>query len=371
MSTRSAILAAHRWVGVALALFLALQGLSGAALAFRDVGNLLLHGPALRVVPAGEPLPVSALLDAVRAAHPGARVARVEYPAGPGRAFLFRLADGRGARYASVDPYSGAVLRSAPLYAWPVELLAQWHDNMLLGGPGANAVGLLGLGLLAMAATGPVLWWPGARRLGSAFTVRLGSGSYRAVLDLHRVPGAVLAAVLLLGALTGIAMAWRGPVLAALGTVLPTAPSPAPTVPPGDGPVMGLDAVVALVRQDAGGLPVRNLRLLGPGGTLVHVYLEDGGAGPPGAARQAWADARTGAILARAGGPGTPAGDALLEWMLPVHSGVVAGTAGRLLVAVAGLGLAMLSITGLWVWTRKRGFRRQQLAKRKAPAKAA
>jgi uncharacterized iron-regulated membrane protein len=49
-----------------------------------------------------------------------------------------------------------------------------------------------------------------------------------------------------------------------------------------------------------------------------------------------------------------PAGDRLLSWLFPLHSGEALGLAGR--VAWTGFGLApMLPFaTGLWLWLRRR-----------------
>jgi len=367
MPARSTILTLHRWTGVAFALFLLLQGLSGAAMVFRDEAGRLLHGSALRVAAEGAVLPAADLLEAVRAAHPGMTVVRIDYPPGPGHAYLFRLRDGGSLRLASVDPHSGAVLRSAPLAAWPVELATQWHDNMLLGGNGPLLVGVTGCGLLAMALSGPLLWWPGRRCLRQGFTVNLRTGSYRAVLDLHRVAGAVLAAVLGLSALTGIGIAWREPLLPLLGAE----PFPAPAAVPGDGPLLPLDAAVAVAREATGGLKIRNLRLPGGRGDVVHLYMEDTAAPQPRAARQLWVDGRTGAVLADYSAAMVPAGNRFLDWMLGIHSGAVGGLPGRLLVLAAGLGLAGLAGTGFWIWRRKRGFRRKLTTRKPAPAKAA
>lgn len=65
-------------------------------------------------------------------------------------------------------------------------------------------------------------------------------------------------------------------------------------------------------------------------------------------------DAQTGAYLGdRVPGTGT-AGDLFLQAQLPLHTGRIAGTAGRVTMSVLGLGVAMLSVTGVMIWARKR-----------------
>jgi len=371
MSVRAGFLTVHRWLGVGLAVLLLLQGLTGAVLVFRKEANLLLHPGALLVRPEGAARPVSDLLALVGDAHPGATVARIEYPASPDQAFLFRLQQDGTLRLAAVDPYRATVLRSAGLAGWPVELLYQWHDNFLAGAPGLTLVGFLGLGLLLMTVSGPVLWWPGRRRLGQGFRPVLGAGSYRAVLDLHRIGGVLLALLLAGSAVTGIGMAWRGSLLAALSPLMPTAAAPAPAVAERpDRALLPLDAVVAAVRGEAGGLPVRNVRFPGGHSRVVLVFLEDAGAGRPRAVRQVWADGYTGAVLATYGAGSAAPGNAFLDWMLPLHAEIAAGLPGRLLVLAGGLALAALAGSGVWIWWRKRGFRRSLAAKRAAAVSA-
>jgi uncharacterized iron-regulated membrane protein len=53
------------------------------------------------------------------------------------------------------------------------------------------------------------------------------------------------------------------------------------------------------------------------------------------------------------------AGDTFLAWQFPLHSGRAFGLTGRILICVTGLVVAMLSVTGLVIWLKKR--RRRQV----------
>jgi uncharacterized iron-regulated membrane protein len=79
----------------------------------------------------------------------------------------------------------------------------------------------------------------------------------------------------------------------------------------------------------------------------------DGGLGNP------WLrfDATTGTYLgAELPGQGS-AGDVFLQLQFPLHSGRIAGTAGRVAVSVLGLLIVLLSVTGILIWARKRRAR--------------
>jgi uncharacterized iron-regulated membrane protein len=49
-----------------------------------------------------------------------------------------------------------------------------------------------------------------------------------------------------------------------------------------------------------------------------------------------------------------PAGDRFLDWQFPLHTGEAFGSAGRLLITVAGLAPAAFMLTGLAVWWRRK-----------------
>jgi uncharacterized iron-regulated membrane protein len=51
------------------------------------------------------------------------------------------------------------------------------------------------------------------------------------------------------------------------------------------------------------------------------------------------------------------AGDLFLQMQFPVHSGRILGVPGRIIISAMGLGVAMLSVTGVVIWLRKRSAR--------------
>jgi uncharacterized iron-regulated membrane protein len=59
------------------------------------------------------------------------------------------------------------------------------------------------------------------------------------------------------------------------------------------------------------------------------------------------------------------AGDLFLQMQFPVHSGRIFGIPGRIVISAMGLGVAMLSVTGVVIWLRKR--RARHALRRPAP----
>jgi uncharacterized iron-regulated membrane protein len=50
-------------------------------------------------------------------------------------------------------------------------------------------------------------------------------------------------------------------------------------------------------------------------------------------------------------------GDVFLQLQFPLHSGKIGGLAGRIFISVMGIVIAMLSITGIVIWIKKRRAR--------------
>ncbi|MDP2248636.1 MAG: PepSY-associated TM helix domain-containing protein, partial [Nitrosomonadales bacterium] len=51
------------------------------------------------------------------------------------------------------------------------------------------------------------------------------------------------------------------------------------------------------------------------------------------------------------------AADIFLQIQFPLHSGRILGLPGRILISIMGVVVAMLSVTGVYVWWRKRKAR--------------
>ncbi|HRB97292.1 MAG TPA: PepSY-associated TM helix domain-containing protein, partial [Nitrosomonas sp.] len=51
------------------------------------------------------------------------------------------------------------------------------------------------------------------------------------------------------------------------------------------------------------------------------------------------------------------AGDIFLDAQFPLHSGRILGLPGRIMISILGLLVAMLSVTGIIIWQRKRWAR--------------
>jgi vanillate O-demethylase ferredoxin subunit len=360
MTSRSALVTCHRWVGLIFAVLLFMQGLTGAAIAFRDELGRVLHHDALVVEPLDAYLPVQTLIETVRRAHPQLYVERIEYPRHRDESLVFRM-ETQGAanqRYIAVDPYRGTITRDAPTREWPAHWLFWLHQQLLAGHTGETIVGVMGIALLFLAISAPFIWWPGRRNLKRGFAVSVRAGKYRGLRDLHRVVGIFVVLLLLTWASTGSVIVWKGEIQAALSGSVPMVTKPAPKVAQrSDATLLPLDEVIAAARQRYGEAPIKNVRFPGGHGRVVAVFFETPSTTRPRASDQIWLDAYTASTLGVYEAGTLPAGNVFLDWMLPIHSGEVFGLVGRVLFFLGALCFSGLAATGVWQWFERRRLR--------------
>jgi uncharacterized iron-regulated membrane protein len=369
-SLKPQLLKLHRWVGLTLALLLTIQGLSGMSLVFRDEIDRAIH-PALVVQPAAARVSVQALMDAVEARHPGVPVSRAEFSAWEDGAVLFKLTAKDGTRWlTAVDPYRGVIVRDGSLAAWPGEWMFLLHDSLLAGPVGETIVGIEGFGLLFLALTGPIVWWPGRKRLKQGFKVVTDRGADLKWRTLHRAVGASIAIVLVMSATTGVLMVWKPEFRDVLRIVTPVTDKPTPKVPEQPGATMvPLDRLVAKARAEYGATELRQIRF-SDGGRVAAIFLESDLTIRAEGAKQIYYDRYDGNDVGHYVSGALPVGTEIVDWLITLHSGMFGGTATRLLMVIVGFSLAGLSASGLWLWYSRTSRKRKRGPATRAPAMA-
>lgn len=89
----------------------------------------------------------------------------------------------------SVLVYRNELFRVSPAVLEATSQLLDMHDNLFAGETGRTVNGLGGLAVLALAATGLVIWWPGVRTWRRSLTLPRGVGWQRAIWHLHSMIG--------------------------------------------------------------------------------------------------------------------------------------------------------------------------------------
>lgn len=355
--TRTTLLKLHRWVGLAFAALLLVQGLTGTLLVFRAEIEGIIHR-ALVVTP-GEALPVQTLVDTVREASPQATLQRIRFSEDPTRAAIFVMRANDAPWMVAVDPYSGRIVRAGSYAAWPTEWLFHLHDTLLAGKTGEIIVTVEGIALIFLAVFGIIIWWPGRRRLKSGFRILTGQGADRTVRTAHRAIGAAIGIVLVMSGVTGALLIHR----AALQPYLPVVPRPKFEVALSQAPLRPVDTLLADARARHGSLPLREVRFSGDAGQVVALYFQDESSRRPNATRQYFYNAYEGVELGRYEPAALPPMNTAYDWLFTIHTGKAGGLVGRLVVLAAGLSLVFFAGSGVWLWLSARRQKRARRAK--------
>lgn len=352
----------HRWVGLALSLFVVLSGITGSLLAF-DLDALLV--PELRVVaPTGPKIDIDTLLAGAERQLPGYHIRNVEFGSVPEDAYELSLAPrdeaaGLAPAEGFLDPYTGRVLGLREQGAFGFDrasvmpFVLQLHHDLALGPAGQWFMGLVALLWIVMSAVGTYLALPRGRSLRSVFQVKRGAGSLRLSFDLHRVFGLGSAVVLVVLAFSGLSMNWDREVNAAVSFVSPPVEMPAPRSAALGTARITVEAAVAAARARYPDNRVVAIVAKPERGT-VRVRLAEPDDIRIRGQRFVFVDWHDGSVLAEHSLREGSAGNVFIGWQLPLHSGQAFGTAGRILVLVAGLVPVLLVVTGVVVWRRKR-----------------
>ncbi|MCB4820375.1 PepSY-associated TM helix domain-containing protein [Roseicella aerolata] len=368
------LLLLHRWAGLLLGLVLAVIGATGSILSFqREIGAAL--NPAL--FHASGPADPAIGFAAIRrlAEARGQAIGSIRPPDTVWPVWVVSPPRGaRGTLTAHYDPTTGTLLGERDPRRSVIGVTRELHDTLLLRDHGGRqAVGWLGVATLLFCATGIWLWWPRTGGLGRALVTLRRRPALLLHLDLHRVVGIWMAAVLAVVAFSGIAIIFPGWFRPLLGI---EAPAPAPQRP---GPA-GRGEAREAPRQDRPGAPV------GPDADVIAAMVlthlpgqEVTGVTPPARPGQPWSvtlrplgtdpeirgrtmlslDATSGAVLQERG-PRTrgAAGEALAQqrWL---HGGALLGMPGRVVVFLSGLAMPLFFVTGLAAWLLRRRNRRR------------
>ena len=153
----------HRWLGLLLALPLLIQGLTGAILALAPV---LPDLAARRRQPrASQPAPARSSPRHRRICRPACAPARYLPAAAPGEtahgAFRRRIRRRVAAASTCASIRSRSPCSTRRRADGVIDWIKALHTNLLIEGrSGRSIIGWIGVGLLALAMIGVVLWWP-------------------------------------------------------------------------------------------------------------------------------------------------------------------------------------------------------------------
>jgi uncharacterized iron-regulated membrane protein len=394
-----------------MAAFLVVTGLTGAIISWDHELDEWLNGHLLHSATPGQPQNPLALAAAAEARHPQVQVTHIPLAAEPGHSLALwveaRPAPGGerllepGYNQIFLDPVTGAEQGRREWGAvWPlsrenaVSFLYKLHFSLHI--PefwGNDRWGIWLLGAIALlwtldCFTGLVLTLPGRRRKNAAlqpgpaerrswwtrwaiaWKVRWRGSTYQINFDLHRAGSLWTWALLLILAFTAFSLnLYREVFFPAMSLVSQVTPSPFETRAPVPAhrpiaPTLDFARSLELARAEAArrgwAEPAGSIYYAREYGFYAVEFFhpeDEHGAGGVGHKRL-YLDGHDGHLLGdRLPWQGSAA-DLFVQAQFPLHSGRILGLPGRILISAMGLVVAGLSLTGVYIWWRKRRGRR-------------
>ena len=350
---RRALFQIHLWIAIAVGVYVVVVCVSGAALVFRiDMQRAAF--PHLFTSSPGRPADAATILERVRDAFPADRISGIDAPTTARPTFLAYVVRGEQFLTILVDPVSGTILGELPDHSI-VRTVQDLHFDLLAGRTGRIVNGAGAGLLLALCATGIVIWWPGIAAWRRALTVDVRRGWKRITFDLHSAVGIWTAAVIAMWAVTGVYFAFPSQFRSAVNAMSPLTMTVTPASKATGAPVTARRSSRELIERAQQRLPDQFVqRVVTPANdkaAFLVMFTPVRPApvgGPP--LTSVYLDQYTGAFLQEPPRVGRSAGDIIMAWVAPLHVGSFGGLGVRIAWLILGLSPAMLFVTGFIMW---------------------
>jgi uncharacterized iron-regulated membrane protein len=347
----------HLWVGITLAAYLIVIGVTGSILVFQpeleDISGL--H-PWRQTRAKGPVADITLVIARLRAAYPHFRILSINTPSQIDPDFVTVL-QGRGRIKVASSAVNGEVLGEFPRRATWIDIVRDLHETLLIRRNGRIANGVGAAFLLLLSATGLVIWWPGVRNWKRALKVDFHRNWRRINYDTHSAAGFWTLLLVSFWALSGIYFAWPRQVFRLVNSL-----SPIVTARP---PVMRVIPDPDTTRPDLAAM-VGRASAVDPGTKLSGITFPYGPRAPlevrmsrgTGTGREyedtVYFSPYTGEYLGTwRYGVNQSLGDWIIWSQEPLHFGTSWGLGVKLIWAAAGLSVPLLTITGLLMyWNR-------------------
>ena len=337
---RKLILNLHLYIGLTVAIVMAMLSVTGTFLVFEPNIDHSLNARFDKIQPQGTAISLDQLRDLLERREPGYLVTEIILPEHTSSSTLFHL-DSLATRESKdlyVNQYTGEILGSSKQRNLLTKKVRQFHTQLLAGHIGNQIVTWSSAGLAILAASGLILWWP--RKV---ITVKGGSSLPRLNNDLHHS--------------VGFWSSWAMLLFAATGLMLHFAHTP------DDDPFSASTIVTRTAKQASLAQIVTAAQQCFPDGALMRMSIPLHPAQPvsvgirlpedrtPLGRSSVTVDRITGALVATLSTRKAPVRYKLLKlWTRELHTGDIYGWPTRILAALCSLALAVLAFSGVTIW---------------------
>lgn len=365
---RKAIFQIHLWIGLLLSLYVVLIGFSGSVLVFRQELTRFAEMPPRQQLRADARwMETGTALQVIGRRFPKTELTFLYTPREDEPVFDAYLLRKGETTLARLDAVDGKTLATMSVEHSALGLAGRLHYYLLL--PRSTGLAVNGVGaalLLTLTITGMVIWWPGLRRWQQGLVIDFRRNWKRINFDSHSAVGFWTLAIVSFWALSGIFFVVPKQVTNLVNLVSKVSPEmqKVVSVPHHSGkqaaPEMMIQAALRLY-------PEKRLVAVGPARESREpftVYLTNPGETDLRNADFVYFNPTSGEHVDTIHrGKKRTAGDWIIWSMYPLHFGTSWGMSVKILYALLGLSLPVLSITGVWMyWNRYLGKKWRSLS---------
>jgi uncharacterized iron-regulated membrane protein len=364
---RRALFQIHLWVGVLLSLYIVVIALSGSILVFKDELTATTLPAGLSHFDKQRTATIPQVMMRFAAAYPDAKARTITMPTATIPAFHVKAtgADGRSFELVA-DPQTGSL---HPIGRTWVGWVRDLHVNLLLGrsyGVQVNAVGAAMLMLLAL--SGIALWWPGIHTWTRGLRLNFRANWRRVNFDIHNAVGFWALAIIFWWAFSGFYFGFYKQVGAVVNAVSPLRNMISPKSLPTSGSTARVPLELVLQAATSASPAGHLYSLSNPSlaGSVAFASMDLGRPGDSSHRDIVTIDTSSARVLSVWHyGANRSLGDWIMWSMRPLHFGLLWGLPMKILWCFLGLSLAVLSVTGLLMyWNRWLGHRWRSLRQR-------
>ena len=336
---------------------------TGTWLVFRVEMDRLVN-PHLRVVkPGTSRVPLVSIVAAAEQRFPGSIAQALTLPERPDDSIGVYL-QSQNPDVGEFDqlffnPYDGTFLggRSTSRLVFTREhldpLIDRLHYSLWMNSWGLWLMGIVAAIWLVTSIVGLALAWPRLwlRIAGwlPILSTRIDRGPYQANYQFHRAAGVWFLPVLIVLAFTSLYQNLPHFVRPIVHAFSPLAESP-PGQPLAEGATtISLDLAIDTLRERFTAARASSIGIDRFNGRYSVLFHLPGDLSPEGE-NWAFVDMVTGAIVGLKLTATSSTGDRLLTWIFPLHTGTAFGMPGRIVIALAGVALVGMLMTGFYVW---------------------
>lgn len=355
----------HRWTGGLIGLVLALLGLTGTILLFKEDWIALPHSDDAQRTDLASVTDATTRIMAMPEKPQGIIYARESFG-------LHQVRFGEEAGFYT-NQAGDLIARWDSIWDRPEHWLFDLHHHLFAGDAGEWVTGIAGLCAIFFIVSGLILWW----RTRRTFHLRLWPRrmSRPAIIMHHRDLGVIVAPLLLLSVVTGTMMLFRPVamlVVAPFGSVAETKKALEPPKYKG-GPLAASPDCKEMLRTARMLYPDAEFRILSlpkKTGDPISLRMKQSAEWLPNGRTTLWFDGANGTLLGTRDTLKMPGGARAFNMAYPLHAAKVGGYAYKLLMTLVGLALTLLGSLAVWsFWFRGgAGLSRKQAAPIPQPA---